>query len=379
MEKNGNNNMNFGNLIAELRMKKNLTQKELANKLYVSDKTISRWENNYNLPDIDMLHIISKFFKIPLSELAILRVSAEGNEQVSKEIIKEFTKENTKKKRIIKYISIFSACAIIFLIGVLIFTNSFNKFKVYNVEIESDRIVSLEGVYIETRIKNSLYFNNLVIKNYIQNEKDIISVELYYLENDEENILYSYSSLNNIRFISNDSYIKINNLNKYFDNLYIKVTIIDSKNNEQIYTGKLKFILDFSNNKINKKEEKLTNVNIINLSKEEIKGILLKNGFKETSNYYLTKKLSDKTIIYIVTSNKFNYSYESNFLNIKYSYEIKTNCLTVNIFDKDNIEIENYTYDITNDKVTECITGKCNGYKEALDILNKNLLYLFYK
>ena len=37
-------NEKFGLFVAELRKKKNLTQKELAEKLYVSDKTVSKWE-----------------------------------------------------------------------------------------------------------------------------------------------------------------------------------------------------------------------------------------------------------------------------------------------------------------------------------------------
>ena len=37
-------NEKFGLFVNELRKKKNLTQKDLAEKLYVSDKTVSKWE-----------------------------------------------------------------------------------------------------------------------------------------------------------------------------------------------------------------------------------------------------------------------------------------------------------------------------------------------
>ena len=37
-------NEKFGLFVTELRKKKNLTQKDLAEKLYVSDKTVSKWE-----------------------------------------------------------------------------------------------------------------------------------------------------------------------------------------------------------------------------------------------------------------------------------------------------------------------------------------------
>ena len=41
-----------------------MTQKELADQLMVSDKTVSRWENGGSLPDMDMVHDIAKFFKL---------------------------------------------------------------------------------------------------------------------------------------------------------------------------------------------------------------------------------------------------------------------------------------------------------------------------
>ena len=40
------------------------------------------------------------------------------------------------------------------------------------------------------------------------------------------------------------------------------------------------------------------------------------------------------------------------------------------------MEIENYTYDVNKDEVTECKTGSCNDYKNVLKILNKNVLNL---
>ena len=41
-------NEKFGLFVTELRKKKNLTQKDLAEKLYVSDKTVSKWERGYS-------------------------------------------------------------------------------------------------------------------------------------------------------------------------------------------------------------------------------------------------------------------------------------------------------------------------------------------
>ncbi|GML10110.1 hypothetical protein JSCD15_01110 [Clostridioides difficile] len=42
-------NEKFGLFVTELRKEKNLTQKDLAEKLYVSDKTVSKWERGVSL------------------------------------------------------------------------------------------------------------------------------------------------------------------------------------------------------------------------------------------------------------------------------------------------------------------------------------------
>ena len=48
-------NGKFGAFLVQLRQEKGLTQKELAEKLYVSDKAVSKWERGLSLPDIALL------------------------------------------------------------------------------------------------------------------------------------------------------------------------------------------------------------------------------------------------------------------------------------------------------------------------------------
>ncbi len=58
-----------GAVIKELREKKNLTQAELAQKIGVSDKTISKWETAKGYPDISLLEPIAEEFGISITEL----------------------------------------------------------------------------------------------------------------------------------------------------------------------------------------------------------------------------------------------------------------------------------------------------------------------
>lgn len=59
----------FGELLAELRQDRRLTQKELANILYVTDGTISNYENGVHLPDVDKLVSIADYFGVTVDYL----------------------------------------------------------------------------------------------------------------------------------------------------------------------------------------------------------------------------------------------------------------------------------------------------------------------
>ena len=58
-----------GNFISTLRKEHNITQKQLAEKLNVSDKAISRWETGKGYPDIESLLALSNIFSVSINEL----------------------------------------------------------------------------------------------------------------------------------------------------------------------------------------------------------------------------------------------------------------------------------------------------------------------
>ena len=62
-------NEKFGNFIKELRKEKNLTQKQLADKINITDKAVSKWERGLSFPDITMLNILSKELEVSVEEL----------------------------------------------------------------------------------------------------------------------------------------------------------------------------------------------------------------------------------------------------------------------------------------------------------------------
>lgn len=59
----------IGKFIAERRKHKKLTQEQLAEKLGVSSKSISRWENNVTMPDLSLVPIVASELDVQVSEL----------------------------------------------------------------------------------------------------------------------------------------------------------------------------------------------------------------------------------------------------------------------------------------------------------------------
>lgn len=59
----------IGKFIAELRKEKNLTQEQLAEKLGVTSKSISRWENGKTMPDVSLFEPLCKELDITINEL----------------------------------------------------------------------------------------------------------------------------------------------------------------------------------------------------------------------------------------------------------------------------------------------------------------------
>ena len=59
----------IGKRIAELRKKKGLTQNELAEKMHVTDKAVSKWERDLSYPDINAIAKLAEVLEVPVNDL----------------------------------------------------------------------------------------------------------------------------------------------------------------------------------------------------------------------------------------------------------------------------------------------------------------------
>ena len=75
--------MTLGEKISELRNSKNMSQSDLAEKLDVSRQSVSKWETNASIPELDKLIQLSDLFEITLDELVLHKKQEDNKENDS--------------------------------------------------------------------------------------------------------------------------------------------------------------------------------------------------------------------------------------------------------------------------------------------------------
>lgn len=124
------NQEKIGKFIAYCHKEKNMTQEELAQKLHLTDKAISKWENGRCLPDLSILEPLSKTLDVSINEIL-------SGEKIKEEELKDHTDKNIidvvnysdeKIKRIKRTIKVSSIIMIIAL-ATLMFASDYDHIK----------------------------------------------------------------------------------------------------------------------------------------------------------------------------------------------------------------------------------------------------------
>ncbi len=188
-------NEKFGNFIKSLRKEKKLTQKELGEKLNITDKAISKWERGLSFPDITMLNSLASFFEIDVSELL------NGEKGIKKEVdiekVIEETIENYKNLAEKRQIKIKKIKKIIGIISIIILILS----------------LLIQGAYLYVLRKHNFEYV-IDILEYIMNEITIVSATISMIlltknkriKNIITYILCALFSIVNIAFMFNNGF-----------------------------------------------------------------------------------------------------------------------------------------------------------------------------
>ena len=76
----------IGKFIAAKRKENNLTQSQLAERLAITDRAVSKWESGANVPDISTLMELANFFDISMDELLGYNLSSKKVDDMHEKI-----------------------------------------------------------------------------------------------------------------------------------------------------------------------------------------------------------------------------------------------------------------------------------------------------
>lgn len=139
----------IGVFLKALRKEKELTQEQLAEKLNVSNRTVSRWETGANMPDIGLLVEIADFYSVSIPEIIDgERISENMNQETrnTAAAMAEYSRneaKNGKKKVIGIMLSVFGI--FIIMSALAIFPNESSWGSIYSV---FGGILLIAGVYL---------------------------------------------------------------------------------------------------------------------------------------------------------------------------------------------------------------------------------------
>lgn len=379
--------------ISKIRIDNNLTQSELADRLGLSDKTISAWEKGKTEPDNDSVKKLCNEFGMSLSSVMFEKKTIKDHYSTMIKSLKKTCKFIWKHfLRII--------LGIIFILLALYFINNFNAVSIYAINYTSEDDVGLGGGYfIQSKTNNILIINGIEITD-IDYEIQSTQLELYTLVNADKIVIYESDNLDDILIDELKEYpviLEQDIIHYMKNNLHLEITITDTNNTVHNYKALIVLKDYFSNNKliydsfkpeiimnqmpeyINQVADSLTNKSYATfLMAEEPKEL---NDETNNTNKLLSigYTYDDKTDTYIKMDGMKKIEYDEKYQNIAVRYVMNDkqyiiyyylpNRIAYSINKNGNIIMEvNY---IVGTNESDCIIGDCENYQSEIDYILK--------
>jgi len=196
------NQEKIGRFIAELRKEKKLTQIDLANKLGITDRAISKWENGRGMPDLSLIKPLCDELEITINELLSGErlTEKEYQEKLEENILNtiDYSERKIKSTRKIFKIILFSIVVIV-LLFVTMFSIDVNRMRNQKPVLFSTwgfkyaPPINLDEENIILSIKEYIINKGDENKRY-NNEKTFVAMRIYLLEEKErDNLYYVYA------------------------------------------------------------------------------------------------------------------------------------------------------------------------------------------
>ena len=212
----GKNDLDIlGANIAKYRKEKGLTQDKLAELLYISDKTVSKWETGKSGPDILIISDLADVLGVEVDDL--LRGTSKKN----------------KDRRVSKWLNVIFICIFLFVVCLLMYVK-FNSWNVYDFKSTNENFY-VSGYVVSNNYESRVVIDTFLSDNYLSELKNVTYIEMKFYVNDE--VVYNYESiedknvvnffLNDVKTISFDTSHLINGKNDIED-VYIVLTVLEN-------------------------------------------------------------------------------------------------------------------------------------------------------
>ena len=112
----------IGKFLAERRKINKLTQEELAEKLYITDRAVSKWERGLSMPDADKMLLLCNILDINVNELLIgEKINMKDYEKKTEELLVELAKQDElKNKKLLTSMWVLLITSALFYISILL-------------------------------------------------------------------------------------------------------------------------------------------------------------------------------------------------------------------------------------------------------------------
>ena len=194
------NQERIGRFIAELRKEKKLTQIDLANKLGITDRAISKWENGRGLPDLSLLTPLCETLGVSINELLSgSRLDKKDyQEKLEENIINTIDYTDKKIKKTKKFfVIVLSIIVIMFIVSFMFYGIDITRMRNNKPVIFSTwgysyaPAIDLKENEIELAITDYLIQKGDSEPKHNDNEKTFVSMRIYLIEEKEKDKHYN--------------------------------------------------------------------------------------------------------------------------------------------------------------------------------------------
>lgn len=229
------NPVKTGKFIAKLRKSLHLTQEELGEIIYISRKSVSKWETGRCCPSIDMLKKLSEVLGATFDELIAGEFIDRKSDIMQNEPV--FLKRNRTKWLKVGSICLGLAVVSIFLI---LFGMNLDDTTLYLFNSEDETFAITNGMISLTKERSNLFVGNFYSVSDDIDKSTEFDITLYHKDDGEENLIIGFNGQSSVQ-LGKDVRDQLKEILKKKDRseLYLRVSYEDKEGSPRVHDLKL--------------------------------------------------------------------------------------------------------------------------------------------